>query len=376
VVVSTKHNIEGLTMKAQGQWLFEAPFVLEGERYINLFSNLEGYSNPELEWEAPTAKTLEPLTKDEQAAFNQLTSNAKLQFTSIRSTVATYQNVARREADRGSRVLLKRGLYQVQPKLLPEILNLMNLGHLLKGWTLEKNKPLLVGNVLYNLAFPETINQGGTDRLGGTPDPTCFSASTQILLSRRFPATYVRLTSQLATTGRCTFPGGDKSTPPKFLSTSLYKSLDSVLLQTAFDHYFAKTAIVGDKYKVGDELKVHRQVFGSKYPPRNATGWTRDAMTAAFRKAFITKGGNTRMPEIINICVGGYNPNCTGNHTVVLSRIKNGRVFFYNPWANEEERNTMFGTAKLTISGNGERPAESSMTQANFESLLSGVFHN
>lgn len=36
----------------------------------------------------------------------------------------------------------------------------------------------------------------------------------------------------------------------------------------------------------------------------------------------------------------------------------------------------MFGTARLTVSGNGERPAESSMTQADFENQLTTVFHN
>jgi hypothetical protein len=369
--------MKDLKMNRKSQWLFEAPFVLGRSRYTNLYSNPESYSNPELEWEweVPTVQPLAPLTLGEQAEFNRLSPSAKLQFTSLRATIETYQRVARREADRGSRVLLGRGLYRTLPKLLPEILNLMNIRRLPKGWKPETTKPLLVGNVLYNLAFPETINQGGSDRLGGKPDPTCFSASTQMLLSRRFPVTYVRLTIQLATTDRCTFPGGDSIGPLTFVSTSLYKSLDGVLLQTAFDNYFSTKAIIGN-YKVGDELKVHRQVFGLKRPPRNATGWPRNAMTAEFRKAFITKGGNTRLPEIINICVGGYNPNCAGNHSVVLTRIKSGRVFFYNPWANEEEKNAMFGKAQVTISGNGERPAESSMTQADFESLLSGVFHN
>lgn len=36
----------------------------------------------------------------------------------------------------------------------------------------------------------------------------------------------------------------------------------------------------------------------------------------------------------------------------------------------------MFGTATVTVSGNGERPAESSMTQADFEGQLTAVFHN
>ena len=82
------------------------------------------------------------------------------------------------------------------------------------GWSLTGARPLLVGNVLYNLAFPETINQGGTDRLGGKPDPTCFSASTQMLLARRFPVTYVRLTIQLATTSRATSPSSAVGASP------------------------------------------------------------------------------------------------------------------------------------------------------------------
>jgi hypothetical protein len=61
---------------------------------------------------------------------------------------------------------------------------------------------------------------------------------------------------------------------------------------------------------------------------------------------------------------------------VVITRVTGGRAFFYNPWANEEERNVMFGRGKVATSGNGERPAESSMTQANFESQLSTVFYN
>ena len=36
----------------------------------------------------------------------------------------------------------------------------------------------------------------------------------------------------------------------------------------------------------------------------------------------------------------------------------------------------MFGTATVDVSGHGERPAESSMTQADFEYQLTTVFHN
>jgi hypothetical protein len=60
----------------------------------------------------------------------------------------------------------------------------------------------------------------------------------------------------------------------------------------------------------------------------------------------------------------------------VLTRVTGGRVFFYNPWANEEERNTMFGSATVTTSGNDERPAESSMSQTDFEGQLTTVFYN
>jgi hypothetical protein len=234
---------------------------------------------------------------------------------------------------------------------------------------------LLVGNVLYNLAFPETINQGGTDRLGGKGDLTCFSASTQILLARRYPVTYVRLTNELATTRSATFAGGDSIGPLTFISTSLYKSLDSVLLQTAFDRYFDTKAISGT-YVPGDELKVHRQVFGPSRPPSYAT-YTRPGMVAAFRSAFVTNDGNTKPWEIINLCVG--NPttlDSCGNHTVVLTRVINGRVYFYNPWPNEKEKNTMFGSAAVSVSGFGERPAESSMRQVDFENQLTTVFHN
>jgi hypothetical protein len=99
-------------------------------------------------------------------------------------------------------------------------------------------------------------------------------------------------------------------------------------------------------------------------------------MISAFRKAFITGGGNTRRWEIINLCVGNPSPSCSGNHTVVLTRATGGRVYFYNPWANEEEKNMMWGSAQVSVSGHGERPAESSMTQADFENQLTTVFHN
>jgi outer membrane protein OmpA-like peptidoglycan-associated protein len=324
----------------------------------------------------PPAKRcpIRPLNTTEQAEFNRLSATAQKQFTQVRATIETYTGVACREADRGSRVLLQRGVLRALPNLLPEILNLMRITVLPSGWSLGTVRPLLVGNVLFNLAFPETINQGGTDRLGGRPDPTCFSASTQILLARRFPVTYVRLTIQLATTSRCTFAGGDSIGPLTFRSTSLYKSLESVLLQTAFDTYFSTSARSG-KYTPGDELKVHRQVFGPTRPPRFATYTSKSSRVAAFRKAFIINGGTTRPAEIINLCTGNPSGTC-GNHTVVLTRVANGRVYFYNPWANEEEKNRMFGTAQVSVSGNGERPAESSMTQADFENQLTTVFHN
>jgi hypothetical protein len=65
-----------------------------------------------------------------------------------------------------------------------------------------------------------------------------------------------------------------------------------------------------------------------------------------------------------------------GLHAVVLTRIKNGRVFFYNPWANEEEKKTMFGAGAVSVSGNGEFPGESSMSQADFEGIISNVLYN
>jgi hypothetical protein len=283
--------------------------------------------------------------------------------------------VARKEADKGSRVLLARGVFRTITTLLTEILALARITTLPSGWSVATAKPLLIGNVLYNLAFPETINQGGTDRLGGKPDPTCFSASTQILLARRFPATYVRLIRELATTSICTFPGGGKIGPLRFVSTSLYKSLESVLLQTAFDTYFKQVISSAGGYSPGQELTVHQQVFGNSRPPKYSSGFRSSDIVSKFRRAFVTGGGTIKPWEIVNLCTGTPATNC-GNHTVVLTRITSGRVFFYNPWANEEERNRMFGTAKLTISGNGERPAESSMSQTDFENQLTTVFYN
>lgn len=318
---------------------------------------------------------LDPLTSTEALALAELTPDQHALFLQLRLTIESYTGVARREADRGSRVLLTRGTFKVLPQLLPELIRLTEVTTLPSGWSLTGARPLLVGNVLYNLAFPETINQGGTDRLGGSPDPTCFSASTQMLLARRFPVTYVRLTIQLATTSRATFAGGDSIGPLTFTSTNLYRSLESVLLQTAFDRYFKTTARSGS-YQPGDELKVHRQVFGATRPPKTATWESSAKMIAAFRKAFVTSGGTTRPFEIINLCVGAATPSCIGNHTVVLSRVQGGRVFFYNPWANEEERNMMWGAAQVSISGHGEHPTESSMTQSDFEGQLTTVFHN
>ncbi|MBV9328160.1 MAG: peptidoglycan-binding protein [Chloroflexi bacterium] len=341
----------------------------------------QGWENQEVQEQPASARptggaypTTPPsdLTAAEHAQLARLTRDAQTQFNQLRRDISGYTGVARREAERGLRVLLLRGLLRTQAKLLSELIQLSRIARLPPGWTANA-RALMVGNVLYNLAFPETINQGGNDRLGGKPDLTCFSASTQILLARRFPATYVRLTVELATTRRCTFPGGDTIGPLEFRSTSLYKSLESVLLQTAFDTFFKTRAIVGS-YTPGDELKVHRQVFGLTRPPRYATYQSRAAMTAAFRRAFVINGGNTRLWEIANLCTGSQ-PQC-GNHCVVVTRCTNGRVYFYNPWANEEEKNTMFGSSAVSVSGFGERPAESSMSQADFENQLTTVFHN
>ena len=318
---------------------------------------------------------LSPLTAVEQHALSQLSSDQQALFQTLRKAIESYSGVARREGDRGSRVLLQRGAYRTLPQLLPELVNLTRISTLPAGWSLATARPLLVGNVLYNLSFPEAINQGGTDRLGGKADPTCFSASTQMLLARRFPVTYVRLTIQLATTSRVTFAGGDSIGPLTFASTNLYRSLESVLLQTAIDRHFSNSARSGN-YNPGDELKVHRQVFGAARPPKHATWGSAANMRDAFRKAFVTSGGNTRPFEIVNLCVGSTTPSCVGNHTVILSRVQGGRVFFYNPWANEEERNMMWGSAQVSTSGNGERPGESSMPQADFEGQLTTVFHN
>lgn len=323
----------------------------------------------------PAVTPLPAMTPEEGSAFRQLPVSDQALFRGLRAVILAFTGVARTEADRGGRTLLRRGVFLAVNKLLAEVLELTKITTLVSGWPLVTARPLLIGNVLYNLAFPETINQGGSDRLGGRPDPTCFSASTQMLLARRFPATYVRLVRQLATTSRCTFAGGHSIGPLTFASTSLYKSLDSVLLQTAFDTYFRNRAIVGGNYAPGDELKVHRQIFGPNRPPRRFTdAWSSNAK-AAFGRAFVTDGGTTRLPEIINLCTGNPVANCL-NHSVVLTRIQGGRVFFYNPWANEEERNRMFGAAQVTVSGHGERPAESSMTKADFENQLTTVFHN
>ena len=324
---------------------------------------------------APKTAPLAPLTTAEQAEYNKLSPDARAQFDQLRKTIATYSGQARKEADRGSRVLLQRGNFRVTAALLPELLKTTQLKRMPGGWSLSAALPLMVGNTLYNLAFPETINQGGTDRLGGSPDPTCFSASTQMLLARRFPATYVRYVNELAGTDKLTFAGGDKIGPLTFKSTSLYKSLESVLLQTAFDTYFNTKAIVSGNYRPGDELKVHRQVFGAARPPKSFTAGTKAQNTAALLKAFVTSGGNTTRPEIINLCTGNPSGSC-GNHTVVLTRITGGRVYFYNPWANEEEKKVMFGAGKVASSGNGERPAESSMTLADFTTQITTVFHN
>lgn len=324
----------------------------------------------------PSQPALAPLSAAEQAEYNRLSPAARAQFDQLRRTIQTYRDTARREADRGSRVLLSRGMFRSISDLLPQLIRLTQVSRLPSGWSLSAARPLLVGNVLYNLAFPETINQGGSDRLGGKPDPTCFSASTQMLLARRYPATYVRYTVELASTSKITFAGGATHGPLTFVSTSLYKSLESVLLQTAFDTYF-NGVFSGGSYTPGDELKVHRQVFGASRPPKKVSWTPASVRAAAFFKAYVLSGGNTRPWELINLCTGNPStPSSCGNHSVVLTRLANGRVYFYNPWANEEERNRMFGSGKVTVSGNGERPAESSMSMADFVAQLTAVFHN
>jgi len=323
----------------------------------------------------PVGTPLAPLTAEEQAALQQLPALDQGMFHTLRTIIITYPGVARAEADRGCRTLLRRGVFRAVSTLLTEIVTLAGITTLPSGWFMKAVRPLLVGNVLYNLAFPETINQGGTDRLGGKPDPTCFSASTQMLLARRFPATYVRLTRQIATTSQCTFPGGASVGPLTFVSTSLYKSLESVLLQTVVDTYFNQVIAGAEGYRAGQELIVHRQVFGVSRPPKQATGFRSGDIVSKFRRAFVTGGGTTRPPEIVNLCTGAPSTNC-GNHCVVLTRVTGRRGFFYNPWANEEERNTMFGSATVTTSGNGERPAESSMSQTDLENQLTTVFYN
>jgi peptidoglycan hydrolase-like protein with peptidoglycan-binding domain len=319
------------------------------------------------------AYTMPNLTETQKLSLIVQGGTVYNDFLTLRKIISTYTGTAIQEADRGLRILLNNGIIKSTNGLLPEIIDIANMTTFHPGWSISV-KPLLVGNILYNLARPETINQGGTDRLGGTPDPTCFSACTQMLLARRFPLTYVRYLKQLLSSSACTFAGGGKTGVLTFKNTSLYKSLDSVLLQTAFDTYFKTKAFTGGKYKPGDELKVQREVFGYARPPKYATSGT-DKITQ-FRKAFITKGGNTRKWELINIVVNVPDANWTGHHSVVISRFLNGRVYFYNPWANEEEKNTMFGNVPITISGNGENPAESSMTQADFEGQVTIVFHN
>src|SRR6185503_17449470 len=122
-----------------------------------------------------------------------------------------------------------------------------------------------------------------------------------------------------------TFAGGDSIGPLTFVSTNLYRSLESVLLRTAFDTYFNNVAIVGGNYVPGDELKVHRQVFGATRPPRFTTYASQASMVSAFRTAFVIRGGNTRPWEVINLCVGSPSP-CNSNHSVVLTRVTGGRV--------------------------------------------------
>lgn len=358
---------------AEDQTEFDEWELLDPEAFGEFDYDFEGGSGGKTGASAPPP--LAALTSAEKAELAKLTATAQEQFRQLRKTIESYTSTARKEADRGSRALLRQGKFSESAQLLPELNKLTAISTLPSGWSLSVALPLLIGNVLYNLAFPETINQGGTDRLGGQADPTCFSASTQILLARRFPATYVRLVGQLATTNKATFAGGDSIGPLTFVSTNLYRSLESVLLQTAFDTYFNTTAQTGGNYQPGDELKLHRQLFGAKRPPRYATWMSQASKTKAFRKAFIEKGGNTRTWEIVNLCTGNPATSC-GNHSVVLTRVKGGRVYFYNPWANEEEKATMFGTASVSVSGNGENPAESSMSQTDFENQLTTVFHN
>ncbi len=329
------------------------------------------FSDSGLSAEVSPPVLVSALSVSEQAEFRRLSPTGQEQFKRLRRITATYTGVALRESEKGLRTLLHRGFFRLMPDLLPMIFRLANNTRLPAGWNLRRARPLLVGNVLYNLAFPETINQGGYDRKKGKPDPTCFSACVQILLAIRKPVTYVEYIIQLASASKCVFLGRDTVGPLVFRSTSLYKSLDSVLLQTAFDTYFRSKARSGMNYSYGDELKVFRQVFGPGYRVPTKAAWGSNKVTV-FREYYLR--GKGHRPELINICTGNPAIAC-GNHSVVLTRIRNKRVYFYNPWANEEEKGTKFGNAVLTVSGHGERPAESSMTLPDFEGQISTVFY-
>src|SRR4029450_4717862 len=90
---------------------------------------------------------------------------------------------------------------------------------------------------------------------------------------RRSPSTSVRLSRQLATTSVATFAGGVRVGPLTFRSTNLYRSLESVVLQTALDTYFNQVISAAGGYRAGQELIVHRQVFGATRPPKSSTGF-------------------------------------------------------------------------------------------------------
>jgi hypothetical protein len=195
-------------------------------------------------------------------------------------------------------------------------------------------KAEILNGVLRDVLNPNQIEQGDA--------PTCTVTSVQFEFVANNPSEYVRVMSDLTTSGQAKMMGGgilrsDEGDSGirdgRSASQSVFQSAAMEYGNGRFSEFDAagqqsvnsKTGKTQAGLKPAQQVKVVEQLFGTKYTVNNLRDENEGAKVLETLRDFNANNSQNR-PILMHLDQGSF------NHAVTLHRIHDGQVFFRDPY--------------------------------------------
>lgn len=267
---------------------------------------------------------------EEAAALAKLSPENRAAYQKVADLAASSDPISRRELQK----LLLAG--KAEP-LLPGLAKIVD-----QPLASGVDRGALLSDLIGELETPEAVAQHQKG--------TCGATTAQIYLIRKDPAEYVRIISDLASPeGKTTLKGGKtlarekdwaadndggRSTPSRLFQPAAMELGDDKYLVLGYNNTKDKANLgpipLFGGLSNGSEVRILKQLTGEDFDNIGFNRFTRDGHWDDVKKLLADGHG----PIPVSMVWNTYGD--PGGHFVQIDRVESGRVYYTNPWGQQE----------------------------------------